>query len=94
MYIPYAPPDRAADIEADAKQFFLGGALPDVDADPQKFPVRCDDLAPGDVLFFHPRALHSAIGSAPTHPRRTFSIRFLGDDVRWQRDTILSGSGI
>jgi hypothetical protein len=27
--------------------------------------------------------VHSAYGSAPAHPRRTFSVRFLGDDVRW-----------
>ncbi len=83
MYRPYAPPERAADYEADAS-FFEGGPLPDVDADPRRFPVRSFDVNPGDVLFFHPRALHAAFGSAPAHPRRTFSIRFLGDDVRWQ----------
>jgi ectoine hydroxylase-related dioxygenase (phytanoyl-CoA dioxygenase family) len=83
MYRPYAPPERAADYEADAS-FFEGGPLPDVDADPQRFPVRAFDVNPGDVLFFHPRALHAAFGSAPAYPRRTFSIRFLGDDVRWQ----------
>ena len=81
MYRPYAPPERAADYAADAA-YFEGGPLPDVDADPGRFPVRAFDVNPGDVLFFHPRVLHSAIGSAPNHSRRTFSIRFLGDDVR------------
>jgi hypothetical protein len=50
---------------------------------PQQFGVASFDAMPGDVVFFHPRALHAALGSAPTHPRRTFSVRFLGDDVRW-----------
>jgi ectoine hydroxylase-related dioxygenase (phytanoyl-CoA dioxygenase family) len=82
LYRPFAPPERAADHDADA-EFFEGGALPDVDADPRRFPVRSFDINPGDVLFFHPRVLHAAYGSAPAHSRRTFSIRFLGDDVRW-----------
>lgn len=37
----------------------------------------------GDVVLFHPRALHTGQGSDPDRPRRTFTIRFLGDDVRW-----------
>lgn len=39
---------------------------------------------PGDVVVFHPRLLHAADGSAPDKPRRTFTIRFTGDDVRWR----------
>jgi ectoine hydroxylase-related dioxygenase (phytanoyl-CoA dioxygenase family) len=39
---------------------------------------------PGDVVVFHPRALHTAYGSAPDRPRRTFTLRFMGDDVRWR----------
>jgi ectoine hydroxylase-related dioxygenase (phytanoyl-CoA dioxygenase family) len=38
----------------------------------------------GDVVIFHPRALHTAYGSAPDRPRRTFTLRFMGDDVRWR----------
>jgi ectoine hydroxylase-related dioxygenase (phytanoyl-CoA dioxygenase family) len=38
----------------------------------------------GDVVLFHPRALHTGQGTNPDRPRRTFTIRFLGDDVRWQ----------
>jgi ectoine hydroxylase-related dioxygenase (phytanoyl-CoA dioxygenase family) len=83
MYRPFAPPDRAADLAADDR-FFEGGPLPDVDADDgRRFAIRSYEVQPGDVLFFHPRVLHAALGSAPTHARRTFSIRFLGDDVRW-----------
>jgi ectoine hydroxylase-related dioxygenase (phytanoyl-CoA dioxygenase family) len=42
------------------------------------------ETEPGDVVVFHPRALHTAYGSAPERPRRTFTLRFLGDDVRWR----------
>jgi ectoine hydroxylase-related dioxygenase (phytanoyl-CoA dioxygenase family) len=82
MYRPAVPPERAADVEADVHHF-EGGTLPDVDADAARFQVASFDAYPGDVVFFHPRLLHAALGSAPAHPRRTFSVRFLGDDVRW-----------
>jgi ectoine hydroxylase-related dioxygenase (phytanoyl-CoA dioxygenase family) len=39
---------------------------------------------PGDVIIFHPWALHSGYGAMPDQPRRTFTIRFLGDDIRWR----------
>ena len=39
---------------------------------------------PGDVIIFHPWALHTGFGSWPDQPRRTFTIRFLGDDIRWR----------
>jgi hypothetical protein len=47
-------------------------------------PVVSYDTQPGDVMFFHPRLLQAGIGSARNYPRRTFSIRFLGDDIRWR----------
>jgi ectoine hydroxylase-related dioxygenase (phytanoyl-CoA dioxygenase family) len=45
------------------------------------------DAAPGDAIVFHPRILHAAFGAAPDRPRRTFTIRFAGDDVRWRPRT-------
>jgi ectoine hydroxylase-related dioxygenase (phytanoyl-CoA dioxygenase family) len=39
---------------------------------------------PGDVIVFHPWALHSGYGSWPEQARRTFTIRFLGDDITWR----------
>jgi ectoine hydroxylase-related dioxygenase (phytanoyl-CoA dioxygenase family) len=38
---------------------------------------------PGDVTVFHPRVIHTAYGSAPGRPRRSFTIRFTGDDIRF-----------
>lgn len=83
LYIPYVPSDREADRDADM-QFFTGGALPDVAADTARFPIRSFSTAPGDVILFHPRTIHAAFGNAQGRPRRTFTVRFLGDDVRWQ----------
>jgi ectoine hydroxylase-related dioxygenase (phytanoyl-CoA dioxygenase family) len=39
---------------------------------------------PGDVIVFHPRALHMVRTSVNERPRRTFTLRFVGDDVRWR----------
>lgn len=78
-YEPYLPPERLADREP-----MPGGPLPNVDAEPDRFQVFGFNTEPGDVVVFHPRSLHSANGSAMDRPRRTFSFRFIGDDVRWK----------
>lgn len=54
------------------------------DSDLEPRPVITIEAAPGDVVVFHPRALHTAYGSAPDQSRRTFTLRFMGDDVRWR----------
>ena len=82
-YRPYVAKSRMQDLEVDSR-YFEGGAMPDVDGHPEQFRVECYSTQPGDVVFFHPRSLHAAFGSNPAYPRRTFSIRFLGDDVRWE----------
>ena len=71
------PHEREADVVADAHDSD-GGRLPDVEVEPARFAVRVFDVSPGDVVFFHPRVLHAALGSAPCYPRRTFSVRFWG----------------
>ena len=55
-----------------------------LDTEPNPDSVRIFEAEPGDVVVFHPRALHSGYGSALDRPRRTFTIRFMGDDVRWR----------
>ena len=55
--------------------------LPDIEADRDAFDIISWDIAPGDVLVFHPAMLH---GGAPTHPggrRRTLTLRFFGRDA-------------
>jgi len=83
MYVPYVPQSQRHRLEADMP-FFTGGKLPAIDAEPDRFKTMCFDLEPGDAIIFHPRTIHAALGTATDRPRRTFSIRFLGDDVRWE----------
>jgi len=62
----------------------LGGdAAPDVD-ESTDYEVLSWDLEPGDCLIHHGMTLHAAPGNAsPRQRRRAHSIRFTGDDVRW-----------
>lgn len=82
LYIPYLPPDRQDDLEADM-HFFTGGAMPDIDADPKRYQVIRFATEPGDAILFHPRTVHAAFGNHSARPRRTFTIRFMGEKVRW-----------
>jgi ectoine hydroxylase-related dioxygenase (phytanoyl-CoA dioxygenase family) len=56
--------------------------LPDIDADPQRFPVIGWALEPGDAVFFHMLTLHAAGGVEGPDRRRVLSVRYLGDDMR------------
>jgi ectoine hydroxylase-related dioxygenase (phytanoyl-CoA dioxygenase family) len=47
-------------------------------------PVIVVEAEPGDVTVFHPRSIHTAYGSSPDQPRRSFTIRLTGDDVRFR----------
>ena len=63
---------------------FDEGALedvPDVDADREAFDVVGWPLEPGDAVAFNMLTLHAAAGSA--NRRRAFSLRVLGDVVRF-----------
>ena len=63
---------------------FDEGALeevPDVDADRAAWPIVGWAMEPGDAVAFNMLTLHAAAGS-PTR-RRAFSLRLVGDDVRW-----------
>jgi ectoine hydroxylase-related dioxygenase (phytanoyl-CoA dioxygenase family) len=63
---------------------FDEGALeevPDVDADRAAHRIVGWPMRPGDAVAFDMLTLHAAAGS-PTR-RRAFSVRLVGDDVRW-----------
>jgi ectoine hydroxylase-related dioxygenase (phytanoyl-CoA dioxygenase family) len=71
------------DLIAEAED--LDGPVPDIDADPAKYPVVTWDLEPGDCLVFHGKTLHAASPNATTDKRRrALAIRFTGDDIRWR----------
>ncbi len=57
--------------------------LPDIDGEPDRHRILSWELEPGDVVWFHLLAVHGAPGVAGTHRRRVLSLRFVGDDARW-----------
>lgn len=68
------------DRESDA----FDGPLPDIDGDPARYPSVCYEMEPGDVTFHHALTIHGALGNRSANTRRRgYSIRMLGDDVRY-----------
>jgi ectoine hydroxylase-related dioxygenase (phytanoyl-CoA dioxygenase family) len=55
--------------------------LPDIQADRAAWDIVSFANEPGDVVMFHPAALHG--GGASTGGRRTLSLRFFGDGVTY-----------
>jgi ectoine hydroxylase-related dioxygenase (phytanoyl-CoA dioxygenase family) len=70
-------------LDGQAKWFPEGtlAELPDIDSDPERFPVLGWSLEPGDVVCFHMLTLHAAGAVPGPHRRRVLSLRFLGDDM-------------
>ena len=68
----------------DDEQVRAEGLSVALDPDASGRPVITFETEPGDAVVFHPRLLHQAVGADPTRPRRTFTVRFAGDDVRWR----------
>lgn len=63
-----------------------GETVPDVAAHPERYDLVSFDTAPGDVVVHHARTVHGAAGNASTtRRRRAVSVRYCGDDVRFQR---------
>ena len=60
------------------------GPMPDVEADPERYPTVVFEVRPGDVVFHHLLTLHKA-GPNTTKGtrRRVVSNRFFGDDAVW-----------
>ena len=70
-------------MDEQAKWFEEGSLaeLPDLAAEPERFPVLGWELEPGDAVCFHMATLHAAAGTSRTGQRRVLSLRFLGDDM-------------
>jgi ectoine hydroxylase-related dioxygenase (phytanoyl-CoA dioxygenase family) len=70
--------------EQRALRGIAGEPPPDIDADPERFELLTFDLQPGDCLVHQGMAMHGAPGNRTQGSRRrAHSIRFTGDDVRW-----------
>ena len=55
--------------------------IPDVEADRDAWPIVGWEMRPGDAVAFNMLTIHAAAGSPAR--RRAFSLRLVGDDVRW-----------
>ena len=61
-----------------------GEEIPDIDAAPHDYEVRCWDMQPGDAIVFSAEIVHGARENMDTSRRRAaLSIRYIGDDARW-----------
>jgi ectoine hydroxylase-related dioxygenase (phytanoyl-CoA dioxygenase family) len=78
----FCPPFIDPAAVGDDVERWTGGAFPAVDEDRETVVVQTE-TEPGDAVIFHPRAIHCAYGSSAGRDRRSFTIRFFGDDVRW-----------
>ena len=71
-------------MDSQAKWFPEGtlDEIPNINADPDAFPIIGWAVEPGDVVAFHMLTLHGARGTTASESRRrVFSVRFLGDDI-------------
>ena len=67
--------------------------LPDIERTRDQWDIRSWAVDPGDVIVFHPSLLH---GGAPTHAgsrRRTLTLRFFGNDARYEARPAPAGPG-
>lgn len=63
-----------------------GESLDDIEANPLRYDLVRFQVDPGDVVIHHFRTVHGAGGNRSSHPRRTPSLRYSGDDMRyWHR---------
>ena len=58
--------------------------MPDSDASPDEFEILCWDVEPGDIIVFGGDVIHGASDNVSNSQRRAaLSIRYVGDDARW-----------
>jgi ectoine hydroxylase-related dioxygenase (phytanoyl-CoA dioxygenase family) len=61
-----------------------GEKIPDINAEREKYTFLHWDMQPGDILVHHGMSVHGApTNSSRTTPRRGYSVRWVGDDARW-----------
>ncbi|MEM6626050.1 MAG: phytanoyl-CoA dioxygenase family protein [Pseudomonadota bacterium] len=61
-----------------------GNALPDVEANEEKYDVVYCPAEPGDIIVHHVKTWHGSTGNtSATRHRRAMTLRYLGDDVTY-----------
>ncbi|RIA37956.1 phytanoyl-CoA dioxygenase PhyH [Hephaestia caeni] len=62
----------------------VGEQIPDIEANEADYDIVYYDSEPGDVLVHNYRTLHGSTGNVSAdRPRRSFAVRYTGDDVRY-----------
>jgi ectoine hydroxylase-related dioxygenase (phytanoyl-CoA dioxygenase family) len=82
-YMQYVPNARQAVAGGDAAPKF-GEPMPVIEGREDQFDILTFDTEPADVILFSPKAIHATYGSHSERPKRSFSVRYLGDDIRWR----------
>jgi ectoine hydroxylase-related dioxygenase (phytanoyl-CoA dioxygenase family) len=82
-YMQYVPGARKAKAGGEEAPVY-GEAMPIIEGREDQFDILTFDTEPSDVILFSPKAIHATYGSHSDRPKRSFSIRYLGDDIRWR----------
>jgi len=62
-----------------------GDTLPDIDGHEEEYDIVSSELEPGDLLVHHHLTVHGSAGNATLRQtRRTASLRYCGDDIRFK----------
>lgn len=72
------------DAADDTEPFYTDTSLPrlpDIQAQRDQWDIAAWPIEPGDLLVFHPGALHGGGGTRPGGRRRSMTLRFIGDDA-------------
>jgi len=67
-------------------KWFPEGSLedvPNIQQQRENYNIKGWELDPGDIVCFHMLTLHSSAGVPSNNRRRIYSVRFVGDDVRF-----------
>ena len=72
-------------FETKQAKWFAAGELPEVPESFESDQILGWEVNPGDAVAFHMATLHAAPGSVGDSRRRVFSLRCIGDDIRFIR---------
>ena len=79
--IKFSNAGEANEFLGDVEEFEL---MPDYDANLDDYELLCWDVEPGDAIVFGAEVVHGAAENNNLDERRAaLSVRYLGDDVRW-----------
>lgn len=76
-------PDRKSDVDQVDFSGVADKAIPDIEADPERYGVVSWDMQPGDCVAFNSRIMHGGSGKLDKDQElRVFTSKWMGDDVR------------